>query len=82
MLAPTDLKGSIMNGWIIGVVCALILAGAYLFGERYSMTADGQYSAWRVDTLTGEVTFCGIVDKKLQCIPVKEAAPPAPPPPK
>lgn len=69
--------GNMMN-WILGIVCVLILAVAFMFGERYSMTADGQYSAWRVDGLTGQVTFCGIVDRKLSCVPVKEVEPPVP----
>jgi hypothetical protein len=63
--------------WLtVGVV---VLAAALLLGGRYTMAADGQYSAWRVDTLTGAVTFCGIVDRKLSCIPVKEVEPPNPP---
>ncbi|HEX3810746.1 MAG TPA: hypothetical protein VH000_09915 [Rhizomicrobium sp.] len=60
--------------WIAtAVFCTLILAAAFLWANLYQMAAASQYQAWRLNSLTGAVSYCGLVDHKLVCIPVPDA---------
>ncbi len=64
----------------VAVACAIILALAYHFSNRYSIASGGALTVWRVDGNTGQVSYCGVIThgaaKSLECAPVKEAAPP------
>ena len=57
----------------VAVVCALIVMAGLVMAGRFQIETGAQYQAWRVDRLTGAVSYCGLVDHKLVCIPVPEA---------
>jgi len=65
----------------VAIICALILALAYHFSDRYAIASGGALTVWRVDTNTGQVSYCGVIThgtaKSLECAPVKEAVPEA-----
>jgi hypothetical protein len=74
------MRGTLL--WVlVAIICTAVLAGTYAVSDRYMISSSGPITAWRVDTMTGQVSYCGVVTnaatKHLECVPVKDA-PPAP----
>jgi len=47
------------KSFVLGLVLGIIMGGVIiLFNGRYTISATGQYQAYKLDRWTGEIWFC------------------------